>query len=243
MRLFAIAFVMTVGLARPQAPAADRPTFEVVSIKPNKIDPENPRSHLACSPAGRLDATNVPVQYLIEWAYDIRESFPAPDWARAGGDKFNVEAKAAGPTTGTDCKLMGQRMLEDRFQLRLHKEMKETNVYLLTVAKSGTKLREVNPDVPPAATDGVWIFGQKLRVKGWELWMLAEQLADIQDVGRPVVDRTGLKGLYQFHLDFVAGGSPDIFTAVQEQLGLKLEPGKAPVEFVVIDRVEKPSEN
>jgi uncharacterized protein (TIGR03435 family) len=98
--------------------------------------------------------------------------------------------------------------------------------------------------LPPG--DGVWLRGRKVSSKGWEPWMLAGTLASMPDVGRPVVDRTGLKGLFEFRLDFSVtphDDRPNLLAALQDQLGLKLESSKGPVETFVIDRMEKPSAN
>jgi uncharacterized protein (TIGR03435 family) len=134
--------------------------------------------------------------------------------------------------------------LEGRFMLKFHRESKEMPVYALVVGKTGSKLREVKSG--DGAIDGVWLRGHKTTSKGWETWMLASTLGALDSVGRPVVDRTGLQGLFEFRLDYSIKPDedrPNIFSAVQEQLGLKLEPARAPVEVVVIDHLEKPSEN
>ena len=139
---------------------------------------------------------------------------------------------------------MAQHLLEDRFKLKLHLETKELPVYALVVDKGEAKLHEVKPNSPPG--DGVWLRGRKISSKGWEAWMIASSLASLPDVGRPVVDKTGLKGLFEFRLDYSVTPNedrPNIFTALKDQLGLKLEPSKGPVQFVVIDNLEKPSEN
>ncbi len=188
-------------------------------------------------------ASDIPAQFLIEWAYDIRDTFPLPDWTRPDGDKYNVEAKTDKSVTTETCKLMMRRLLEDRFQLKLRKEIREADVYLLTVAKGGTKLKPVIPGSPVTASDGVWWRGQRAGAS-WSLTTLAVSLTDLQDVGRRVVDRTGLTGVYRFRFDYTPGQDiPDIFDAIEEQLGLKLKPGKAPVESVVVDQINKPSPN
>ncbi len=184
------------------------------------------------------------MKYLIEWAYDIRTEFSVPDWAEISGKRYDIEAKAEGPVSQAQCRLMTQLLLEDRFKLKFHRETKEMPVYALVVGKSGSKLHEAKPDSPPG--DGVWLRGHKTSSKGWEPSMIASTLSSIPDVGRPVVDKTGLKGLFEFRLDYSVTPNedrPNIFSALQDQLGLRLEPSKGPVEFVVIDQLEKPSEN
>jgi uncharacterized protein (TIGR03435 family) len=189
-------------------------------------------------------SAGVPLQFLIEWAYDIRTEFSVPDWAGPSGERYDIEAKTERQVSQAQCRLMAQKLLEERFRLKFHREAKEMAVYALVVAKNGSKLHEVQPDTPPG--DGVWLRGRKTPSKGWEPWMIAASLASIPDVGRPVVDKTGLKGIFEFRLDYSVSPNedrPNIFSALQDQLGLKLEPSKGPVEFFVIDHLEKPSAN
>ncbi len=227
-----------------QVTAEARPRFEVASIKPHPADLRDSRPQANCSPGGRFVSTGLPVRYLVEWAYDIRTEFSVPGWAEPSGERYDVDAKSSAPVSQAECRLMAQVLLEERFQLKLHRETKEVPVYALVVAKGGSKLHEVKPD--SVAADGVWLRGRKTSSKGWEPWMIAGTLASLPDVGRPVSDKTGLKGLFEFRLDFSAGANddrPNIFSAIQDQLGLKLEASKGPVEFVVIDHLEKPSAN
>jgi len=242
LRIALIIVLNATELVWSQTGPARGPEFEVVSVKPTKSE-ANGRPQLSCR-GGRLLASNFPAQFLIEYAYDIRDTFPLPDWARPDGDKYNVEAKADNSITAEACKLMTQRLLEDRFQLKLHKELRETDVYFLTVAKGGTKLKPVVPGSPVTESSGAWWRGQRM-ASGMRLPALVVSLTDLQDVGRRVVDRTGLPTdvFYEFRLDYPAQEDPDIFEATEAQLGLKLVPGKAPVEFVVVDHINKPSPN
>jgi uncharacterized protein (TIGR03435 family) len=226
-----------------QAQTAVRPKFEVTSIKASSPDSRDSRPQLNCS-AGRLVSSGVPLRYIIEWAYDVRTEFSVPDWADSSGEKYNIEAKAEGSVSMAQCRLMTQDLLEDRLKLKLHRENREMPVYALVVAKGGSKLREVAIDGPPG--DGVWLQGRKTSTKGWEPWMIAATLGTTPGVGRPVIDKTGLKGLFEFRLEYSVNSTddrPDIFKAVQNQLGLTLESTKGPVEFVIIDHLEKPSKN
>ncbi|MGB7719173.1 MAG: TIGR03435 family protein [Bryobacteraceae bacterium] len=241
--LIGSALALTVTLVRAQTVSAPRPQFEVASIKPLTADRDS-RPQANCTAGGRFVSAGVPVKYLIEWAYDIRTEFSVPDWAEISGKRYDIEAKAEGPVSQAQCRLMTQLLLEDRFKLKFHRETKEMPVYALVVGKSGSKLHEAKPDSPPG--DGVWLRGHKTSSKGWEPSMIASTLSSIPDVGRPVVDKTGLKGLFEFRLDYSVTPNedrPNIFSALQDQLGLRLEPSKGPVEFVVIDQLEKPSEN
>jgi uncharacterized protein (TIGR03435 family) len=150
---------------------------------------------------------------------------------------------------------MLQALLEDRFNLKLHREMKQVPVYLLTVGKNGAKLKEAaGPDNRPPiwgltgkpnGEAAVWLRGEKTSMA-----QFADSLASI--TGRPVLDQTGLKGNFDFAMEYASDpnapsatpfAGPDMFTVFQEQLGLKLDAARAPVEILVIDRVEKPSAN
>jgi uncharacterized protein (TIGR03435 family) len=242
LRVALIIILNATELVWSQTVPARGPEFDVVSVKPTKSD-ANTRARLTCT-GGRLLASDIPAQFLIEYAYDIRDTFPLPDWARPDGDKYNVEAKADNPITAETCKLMTQRLLEDRYQLKLHKELRETNVYFLTIAKGGTKLKPVMPDSPVTESSGAWWQGHRM-ASGMRLPALVVSLNDLPDVGRRVVDKTGLPPdvFYQFRLDYPSQDVLDIFEAMEAQLGLKLIPGKAPIEFVVVDRINKPSPN
>jgi uncharacterized protein (TIGR03435 family) len=188
-----------------------------------------------------------------------------PAWIRS--DEFDVQAvmPETAPTY-TFTQFLGRRapllqsmlqnLLADRFKLELHREMKEMPVYLLTVAKDGPKLtpsksddkRYVqvsgNPALP--ASDRVMI-GRKATMSDLVDLLQATRITD----RTVVVDRTGIQGEFNFDVKFAPidnnafgnTSSPSIFTALQEQLGLKLEAGKAPVEFLVIDHAERPTEN
>jgi uncharacterized protein (TIGR03435 family) len=197
---------------------------------------------------------------LIEEAYDIRDFQVSggPDWVNR--DQFDITAKAEGDASKAQVRAMLQRLLTERFTLVLRRESKEVNVYTLTVGKAGPKLKEVKLD-EDNATRGMR-FGGIGRIAGLMATMpqLVVMLSDIKLNGsaildRPVLDRTGLTGVYDFKLEWSAEeqsadratsanpAAPSIFTAVQEQLGLKLESTKAPIEFFVIEQAAKPTEN
>jgi uncharacterized protein (TIGR03435 family) len=159
-------------------------------------------------------------------------------------DRFDIAAKPETRSRPEEVLLMMQRLLADRFQLALHRESKEARVYELVVAKAGPKLREPKDDAEAG------LQGQKGRItaRATPLAILARYLS--QRLGQPVVDKTGLLGRYDFTLQYEADGAndpaaagPSIFTAIEEQLGLRLQPGKGPVDILVVDRAEKPSDN
>jgi uncharacterized protein (TIGR03435 family) len=138
---------------------------------------------------------------------------------------------------------MMQTLLAERFKLALHRETRVLPVYALVVAKNGPKLQEANPDGRAGLTSeggrsGVRVTSQKAAMAG-----LAHRLS--LDVGRPVLDRTEIKGFFRITLEWAReGDGPSVFAAIQEQLGLKLEATKAPIEILVIDHAQKvPTEN
>jgi uncharacterized protein (TIGR03435 family) len=233
-----------------------RPAFEVASIKPNNTAANNSQIHFD---PGRLIAENVPVSFLIIWAYHVRmfQLSGGPGWINS--EKFDIAAKLdEGGASSEQVQQMMQTLLEDRFKLQLHRETKEHPVYILVPAKSGIKVRASTADCealaradasgqPSRRQCGAWFRGSN-QFTGTKISMSAfvEDLANL--LGRPVVDKTGFTSDFDVTLQWApdepdnsdAAASPAIFTALQEQLGLKLESGKGPVETLVIDHIEKP---
>jgi len=239
------------------------PRFEVATVKPNFADDH--RIMIGIQPGGRFQATGVTLKLLMTQAYNVRDFQieGGPGWITT--ERFDILAKAEG---GADrlppeqLRLMLAALLEDRFQIKLHRETKEMPVYMLVAGKNGPKLQANAGEPGPRMQLGRGqLIGKKV-----PMTMLVQQLS--QQLGRPVVDNTDLKGEYDFKLVWTPqpgeGGAmfagpggpggpegpppsdpdgPSIFAAIQEQLGLKLESEKGPVEILVLDRVEKPSEN
>jgi uncharacterized protein (TIGR03435 family) len=243
--------------------------FEVASIKPSS--PDDSGSVIQATGGEGLIVTNASVRILITYAYDIRDLqlSGGPGWL--GADRFNITAKtapgdaafdAAKPDSMTDAqrKTNNERirerlrtLLADRFHLLVHHESKDVDVLLLTVAKTGPKMKTAAHDAE--GRQGMRGTGRG-HTQAYAITMdrLAAYLGTI--VGRPVVDRTDLRGEFDWTLDWVPDSpasaadstatprtGPTIFTAVQEQLGLKLESGKAPIDSLVIDRITHPTEN
>lgn len=254
------------------------PAFEVASIKANHSG--DGRMMMNVAPGGRVNATNLTVRQLIVMAYRIKPSqlSGGPSWIDS--DHYDISAKAEGPATPEQLQLMMQALLADRFKLSLRHESKEMPVYALVVAKDGPKLHENkeaeaekerakaegakpgDANAPPKGGNFMRMGRGLLSAQGAPVTNLADLLS--RQLGRVVLDKTGLTGLYDFELKWTpdesqgqmfkgadAGDSapspdtsgPTIFTALQEQLGLKLESQKGPVEVFVIDHVEKPTEN
>lgn len=252
--------------AETQAQTQKTPSFEVASIKPGDPAVRNVRIQIA--PGGRFIASNVNLKFLIQYAYGVRDFqiSGAPGWGSS--DRYEISAKPEDGenTTQDQLKQMMQGLLAERFKLTLHRETKESAVYALVVAKNGTKLQESASEPRGQGQRQMMRMGRGL-ISAQQIPMstLATQLS--QALGRSVIDETGLKGNYDVKLEWTPDTSerrgmgdgdprpsseappapdpagPSLFTALQEQLGLKLEGRKGPVEILVIDHVEKPSEN
>lgn len=238
--------------------ATTLPKFEVVSIRPVKqVDKENCPQGSGAMPSGDTFHINcMPLEFIIKIAYGAFTDgliTGVPDWAKS--DFFNIDAKidpADAPAFSKfklhEYGLMLQPVLEDRFQLRTHYEPRERTVFALVVASGGPKLKQTTSDpanITPILKMAQWgkIECRNCSIGG--LPMLLSQLAG----GNQVVDQTGLKGTYDFTLDFNPDPAkaddprPSIFTALQEQLGLKFVPKKETVNVLVVDHVEQPSPN
>jgi uncharacterized protein (TIGR03435 family) len=252
--------VMAVIPAVSQTPA-EKPAFEVASIKRNN---GASRAISCCGGPGRLAGTNVTLGMLINIAYKVQDFqvVGAPGWVNS--DRYDIEAKAsdAGAQGGTGIiqGAMLQSLLEDRFKLVVRRETKELPIYELTVAKSGSKLKAGactarDPNAPPSRQQpsdcGFSVMDNNM-IRATQIDM--ERFIPMLTfwVKRTVVDRTGFKGTFDVDLKWnpdeatanpTTDTAPSIFTALQEQLGLKLESARGPVEVLVIDSVSKPSEN
>ena len=232
------------SFGQPQT-SASQPTFEAASVKPTPPSRQNTLRMDYCSAGGRYTVSGTPVMWSLTYAFRIKDYqvADAPAWLNAFDSAYDIEAKPAGPVDNAQCRLMVQSLLRDRFKLAQHRETREASVYLLTVGKSGVKMMR-GGQVRLNRSVQVDSSGKPDWPDGWTAPQLAGHLSDYVD--RPVVDRTGLAGKYGVELEFSrrdGDDRPSIFTAVQDQLGLRLEAGKAPIEMLVIDHIEKASEN
>jgi uncharacterized protein (TIGR03435 family) len=162
---------------------------------------------------------------------------------------YDIAAKAPGddPPSRADLRRMLQTLLADRFNFRFHRESKEIPVYVLVVAKGGPKFKESAPDSKRRFLGGVNGRNQVITATRYTVADLARSLGFV-GADRPVIDRTGLTGEYDFRIEAtprrdVELGDISVHTAVQEQLGLKLESQRAPIQVLVVDRFDKPSGN
>ncbi len=223
--------------------------FEVVSIKPNHSGDNSSHSS---SDQGRMTATNNSLRSFIQMAYGLPEyQVEGPDWLRT--ERFDLAAKFPEELPKDRVKYreglqaMLQKMLQDRFHLVVHREQRAMAVYGLVVDKKGIKFQEV-PDTGSHSNSN----NNHYEGTGVSMEAFATVLSRRMDL--PVIDMTGLKGAYKMKLDWVPEGKGDAATdapagpnlreALQDQLGLRLENRKAPIEVLVVDRVEKvPTEN
>jgi uncharacterized protein (TIGR03435 family) len=242
----------------PMAADAD-PSFEVATIKPSK--PDEPGKMFRVQ-ADRFSTVNTTLADLIKFAYDVQDKqiLNAPDWMTT--DKFDIAAQpdVPGSPNTKQLKLMVQKLLASRFQLKFHRDKKELSAYVLTVGKGGEKMKKSESD--PNGLGGMFFTALgKLNVNNSSMDDFCH-LMQAAVLDRPVVDQTGLTGKWDFVLKWTpdesqfggmgikvppptdaAAAPPPLFTAIQEQIGLKLEAGKAQVAVLVLDHVEKPSGN
>jgi bla regulator protein blaR1 len=244
---------------RAQQPAGTL-EFDAVSVKPSDPNSRN-GTVVDVTPGGTLHVVNATVKDLIETAYDVR-SFQVeggPKWADV--TKYDVNATpgprpqgAAGPAPGwTNVRFKVQALLKNRFQLRLHRESRNEPIFSLMLARGGIKpdvLRATSSPHRGVNTGHGTMLGEAASMK--DLTVMLSRL-----LRRPVVNNAGLEGNYDFKLEWTpdlgpsapdgqpveTSVSPSLFSALQQQLGLRLEAAKGPVDVVVIDSVDKPSEN
>jgi uncharacterized protein (TIGR03435 family) len=198
-------------------------------------------------PGGMLLVLNQPLSNLITYAYDVRhfQITGGPRWIDT--DRYDITAKPSPDETAGTPDTSGRErirsLLLDRFGLEVHRETKMQAVYRMVVAKSGARMRAAET---PGLQRGIF-GGQRGHMEGFATTtaMLARELSGITE--RVVIDDTNLTGMYDWTLQWIAEADDvsagTILTALEEQLGLKLEPAKAPVETIVIDRVTRPTAN
>jgi uncharacterized protein (TIGR03435 family) len=227
--------------------------YDVVSIKPHKDD--NVGSWWRTTSSGF--SANVQVRSLIMSAFHLvmfDQLSGLPPWA--DNENFDVEAKLDPDNADAFQKLpnedknrqydlMLQSLLTDRFKLAIRREQKELPVYNLVIAKGGCKLKDAS-----ASEKGNGFSMGMGRLEGKAVSIQSLVLSLSNPVGRLIIDKTGLTGKYEINLTWAwndqpgsANAGPSLFSALQDQLGLKLEPAKAPVDVVVVDHLERPSEN
>ncbi len=243
--------------AQDQSPAL--PSFEVASVKPDDFVFAGQGRHVevTCS-NGRFVSRNASVWYVIKWAWNIvgdnDRIVGYPDWTKDPGAIYAIEAKAAAPVSEEQCRRMVRALLTDRFNLRAHEEKRLIDALDLVVAQGGPKIKRVtDPDNAPVNGPGFTVGGETFqmfdpKLKGWTMEQLALALSPMTGLGRRVFDRTGLEGIYRIDLRFRRrdddpGEGTDVTTALREQLGLELRNAREPLDVVVVDHIERPSQN
>lgn len=251
------------------SPAVAPLAFEVSTVKQNKSGSSGSSSGFR---DGRFLASNTTLKNVLQYrAYGIPESriLGGPPWI--GSQRFDIEAKTDSAATERlrtlardqrriETRAMFQQLLADRFQLAVHLETRDLPLYVLVVQKKGPSL---SPTKEPEGHSGTSSNDGQLTARGLTLAQLADTLTQelSRELGRVVIDKTGIQGRYDFALKWTPDtgappmnngadasapqpdAGPSIFTAIQEQLGLKLESSKGPVQVLVIDHAEMPSEN
>jgi len=247
-----------------QAFPLQTPSFEVASVKQNTSGSQGTNFR---ANGGRFNAENWSVRILLRWSYRVQDFEIAEGPYRIDADHYDIEAKAEINANLQEMRSMVQGLLQDRFKLVLHHEPRELPVYVLTVAKDGPKLKagdcitlDPNTLPPPGQRQSAYCgfsSSGNNNIQGTSIPMtiLADYLGLV--LKRKVIDKTGFAGNFDVSLRWAPdqvstgnpsvpstdNGGPSIFTAIQEQLGLRLDSAKGPVEVLVIDHLEKPSEN
>jgi uncharacterized protein (TIGR03435 family) len=236
------------SLAAALAARAQAPAFEVASIKPNRSMMEGGSSIRFSNGLIQMEDVSLKKAVLNAWGIpDDREyMLEGPAWL--ANEHFDINARFPADTPVPRVRQMLQSLLEERFKLALHRETRQVPIYSLTVAKNGPRIHAVTDG--QSRTSGA---PGRLEAARTTMQKLADLLARM--AGTPVVDATGLKGAYDFELEWSpdeslrmpaadpsgsgGNGGPSIFTALEEQLGLKLAAGKGPVEILVVDHIER----
>jgi uncharacterized protein (TIGR03435 family) len=264
----AIAATLAVVATLSASPVArQQPVFDAATIKPNRSGADG--SSIGQRPGGQYVMTNGPIGMLLQNAFapQNRELVGAPDWV--GSERYDLQATANATTSSDDLRLMLRALLVERLKLVAHLEPREQPVFFLVKARPdgrlGPKIERATRDcaamaaarnagvVPPALAApangappcGLQTNDAEMLGGGMTMDLLARNLG--RAAGRPVFDRTAIDGYFDFTLTYSRGtdnpDAPSFFTALQEQLGLKLEPGRAPLQTLVIEHIERPSEN
>jgi uncharacterized protein (TIGR03435 family) len=224
------------------------PTFEVASVKANKSG--SPNSNAGRVSGDRYEASNVTLVQLLRPAYGIQEFQieRQPGWA--GIERFDIVAKMPSDSKPGDWPVMLQNLLAERFHLKFHRGQRETDALALVIARGGPKLTPADPAAcaPPAGSCGFRASPTQIEARGQSMEQLATRLS--RSIGQTVVNRTDLTGIFDFKVEWTiddqfrtagATASPTIFTALTEQLGLRLQSQRTNVDVLVIDAVERPS--
>ena len=271
-RSLLLVIVTTAGMSallRGQAPDQNRPAFEVASVKDNTSG--SPQSAMQWTLPDGFIATNQTLLPLISHAYQVPpfKVSDGPDWLQSA--RFDINIKSDHEITPDEKLRLIRGILEDRFRLQTHREMRDSRIYALVIASRdrtlGPNLKPTTfdcsailqsrlkgdpiPSVRPGTSDpvcGATAGPREIIGKGVQMFAFADLLGEI--TGAPIVDGTGLTGFWDLNLSVnyegligpsVASDPTLVFTTLQEQLGLRLDPRRGPVDTFVIDRIERPT--
>ena len=255
MNIAYTAFAIALGISALAYAQSSPPRFEAATIKPNRSDGKGIGNRFGPE---LFSYTNVTLRSFISNIYNLKdyELLGTPNWANT--EEWDIVARSDGPANMPQKFEMAKTLLAERFQLKFHRETRELPTYTLITLKNGPKFQQPKDDEPSGLriADGLMV-GHK-----YDISTFARLLSGHLNI--PVLDKAGLSGVYDFELkwspapnegNFVPNSNgvgppeaidlsgPTIFTALQEQLGLKLESARGPVEVLVIDSVQKPTEN
>jgi uncharacterized protein (TIGR03435 family) len=248
-----VALLSGIALAAAQGPT-QKPAFEAATIKPAQAALGSTSG--IREEKGRFIGNNVTLKRCIRGAYDISETliFGGPKWVDE--ERYDIEATAGGPVRGNDLMIMLQSLLSERFHLAFHREQRQMSGYALVIAKGGLKAELAAKDA--TGRTNASYSGGSIDAQASTMSNLAQKISEALHV--PVSDATQTEGRFNFKLSWnpddgkplppnatgrssTEPSAPSIFTAVQEQLGLKLESRRVPVDVIVIDRAERPDAN
>ena len=247
-----LATPIVLAQATGNLPASPTRSFEVASIRPHQGLLRVMRGFSSSGPRLTLEGYNR--MYLIMEAYNLKDyQVSASEPELQSGTYFDITAIAEGNTNPTrdEFRQMLQTLLAQRFNLKIHFISKETNVYALIISKSGPKFKSSGPGASEMRRFDGHGRNNIMSIPLETMESLAADIA-IYGIDRPVVDKTGLIGTYDIKLEatpefrMVRNPEPEdisVFTAIQDQLGLKLEPAKASTQILMVDHIEKPTEN
>jgi uncharacterized protein (TIGR03435 family) len=219
--------------------------FEVASVKlteHGRTADGSSHSSINSGP-GSFKATNVSLQMLLTQAYDLKDyQVAGPDWINSDGTRYDIAAKMPAGASSPQMPAMLQALLAQRWKLISHRETRTLPIYTMIVAKDGLKMHRA----PADGNSKINTTNGRMTAQHVSMADLADQLSG--QLGRAVIDRTGLAGAFDFTLNYSTDDTdatrPSLFTALEEQTGLKLEAAKGPIEVLVVDRAERvPSEN
>jgi uncharacterized protein (TIGR03435 family) len=256
LTVFSLTVATRHSVAQGLAPEKKTLVYDVSTIKPNNTGSGSISISINDE---TIYATNVTVKMMLQNSFGVREDiiYGLPGWA--GSKHYDIVAKVSDADAATlkaltrdDRKQMMMQLVTDRFRLKSHIEVKELPTFDLVVAKGGPKFQETPKNAPEDKRDSMNVNNTEMTGYGVQMLALTKMLEG--QVERNVVDKTGLTGNYDLHLkwrreeDGPTSGTTDepapyIYTALQEQLGLKLQPSKGPVDTLVIDHIEEPTEN